>query len=1032
MPQLGQAGLFARIVSSVFPKKMEVELQTETLPDGNLQVVPVYTVGGRVVPGEFVSGSARQTILGHSVALGEDALLVHRETRGNSQRLSKKNAAGFLGQMAASGVRLRTRGKATPPVVSVVRPELKLDLGEDDALRVSAQLVTPNGIVVDKPTSLEDLRQNDGWFIAGDDLYRVEGPHGPADAAVFTGSEPVVFNGDDVPRFLAHAQEHAKQFAGVEQNSRLAGLAIYGEQPESRLNVDGDSRSIQVEPALVFRGKGGALHQPSAEAVRDAAAREEGGFVRVPEGWIHIKPEVAAAHESAVNELRSRLGPLDNIRGQAIPRTLTTVVDRKNLSSPWAVYFSSEVKNSHRIVSAPADARFSLNVVDADGNALLQLDPRYHHERFRLSHAEVAEVVANDGEWVRRDNAWVKVDQQRFGEVAQAIDRVGPQATATKDGVRFPASERERVIEIFSRLGSIEHGESYADFLAKLADFEKIDEVPLPASLRANIALREYQQHGYNWLSFLRKFGLNGILADDMGLGKTLQTLAAIRREQERKQSSLPSLVICPTSVVANWKLEAAKFFDGIEVCIYAGSGRARVLRAFGLDGDGGAHSADAATSANGDKPDTSNLLVITSFGVALRDQEKLSRIPWLYVVVDEAHQIKNPSAKRTRAIKTINGQHKLALTGTPIQNNLEELWSLFDFVMPGYLETRTRFRERYGKGNRVDWKAVRNERYGLRKRVHPFVLRRLKENVAKDLPEKVLIQKPVELTPVQVKLYKETLASREFKDLLNVVEAKGVRRASTEILAIYSRLRTICNHPALAGPHANGAPPSGPPAKGPTASEPAASAQSTSGPAASAPSTSGPAASAPIRAKDSGKLEALKDLMAEVTTGKHRALIFCQSTRMLDLIQECFKEWGVKHLRLDGSTPGADRQELVDRFNRDVSLTAFLISTRAGGLGLNLTGADTVIFYDHDWNPANDNQAQDRAYRIGQTRTVTVYKLISVGTIEEKIIERQQLKQTLADEVIGSDEEGFKDLTKDQLLSLFEFRETADQRAVR
>jgi SNF2 family DNA or RNA helicase len=226
----------------------------------------------------------------------------------------------------------------------------------------------------------------------------------------------------------------------------------------------------------------------------------------------------------------------------------------------------------------------------------------------------------------------------------------------------------------------------------------------------------------------------------------------------------------------------------------------------------------------------------------------------------------------------------------------------------------------------------------------------------------------------------------------VNAVEVKGVRRASTEILAIYSRLRTICNHPALAAPPLNGL----------------------------------------IRAKDSGKLDALKDLMEEVRTGKHRALIFCQSTKMLDIIQGCFKAWAVKQLRLDGSTPGADRQQLVDDFNHDESVTAFLISTKAGGLGLNLTGADTVIFYDHDWNPANDNQAQDRAYRIGQTRTVTVYKLVSVGTIEEKIIERQQLKQTLADEVIGSDEEGFKDLTKEQLLSLFEFRENAYQRAVR
>lgn len=274
----------------------------------------------------------------------------------------------------------------------------------------------------------------------------------------------------------------------------------------------------------------------------------------------------------------------------------------------------------------------------------------------------------------------------------------------------------------------------------------------------------------------------------------------------------------------------------------------------------------------------------------------------------------------------------------------------------------------------------MKNGKTPLKNRIHPFILRRLKENVAKDLPAKIIIERPVELTALQTKLYKEVLASAETKNMLKTVEQNGVARSKVFILAALTKLRCICNHPALCLPNR--------PKK--------------------------------IGYSESGKLEDLQELMEEVIDGEHRALLFCQSTEMLDIIEDCFTAWSVKTLRLDGSTPPNQRQTLVDRFNNDTSLHCFLISTKAGGTGLNLTGADTVIFYDHDWNPANDNQAQDRAYRIGQTKPVTVYKLISQGTIEAKILERQAPKQSMADTIIGADEEGFKDLTKEELMSLF------------
>ena len=474
----------------------------------------------------------------------------------------------------------------------------------------------------------------------------------------------------------------------------------------------------------------------------------------------------------------------------------------------------------------------------ATGRSILEIVPVYNHDRVQLTHADYLEARAKREGWIRRRDTWISVDKEKCKQIDAAIKHLKLQP-GTK-GYAFPASQREKVVEIFSLLGRIEGSSSYDNFLTQLADFDKIEDVDLPASLRPGITLRPYQKQGFNWLAFLHRFGLNGILADDMGLGKTLQTLAILQRAKEQGQGKSPSLIICPTSVVNNWQSEAEKFFTDCPVILYTGANRGaerrRILRRLQRSQNGLAGS-----------------LVVTSYDIARRDYKELKQIPWLYVVVDEGHNIKNPDAKRTKAIKAIQGQHKLALTGTPIQNKLEELWSLFDFAMPGFLGTRKGFRDRYGRYDQIEWDAVRQGPGNLKDRIRPFVMRRLKENVAKDLPPKILVDQKVELSALQVDLYKRVLASADYRWVMEEIEAKGVQRSKVLILKIYTTLRSICNHPALAKEEHQGD---------------------------------------TINYEDSGKLDCLKELMEEIVDGEHRTLLFCQSTQMLDIIQNFFRQW--------------------------------------------------------------------------------------------------------------------------------------------
>lgn len=457
-------------------------------------------------------------------------------------------------------------------------------------------------------------------------------------------------------------------------------------------------------------------------------------------------------------------------------------------------------------------------------------------------------------------------------------------------------------------------------------------EQTVPKGLTA--MLRPYQTEGVAWLGRLREFELGGVLADDMGLGKTLQTIALLGQELEGGRMDRPSLIVVPTSLVGNWSRELARFCPALSCLAYHGSKRSECLRA--IDG---AH------------------VVVTTYPVLVRDLPILRIRPYHYLILDEAQAIKNSRSQSTQAVKTLDARHRLCLSGTPVENNLDELWSLFDFLMPQLLGTQANFQRRFRLP--IERNGDNARLLALRERVAPFVLRRMKEQVAKDLPAKIELVRPVELEGDQRDLY-ESIRLAAHADVRKAISNKGLTASSLTILDALTKLRQVCCDPRLVRL---------------------------------------PAARL---VEGSAKRRMFFELLAAQLREQRRILVFSQFAQLLALLSEGLLERGIRHVTLTGQV--TDRQRRVDAFqNGDVDV--FLISLKAGGTGLNLTRADTVVHYDPWWNAAAQLQATDRAHRIGQTRPVFVHNLIVSGSVEERMLSLQRRKRWLSDSLFGSDE---------------------------
>lgn len=501
--------------------------------------------------------------------------------------------------------------------------------------------------------------------------------------------------------------------------------------------------------------------------------------------------------------------------------------------------------------------------------------------------------------------------------------------------------ELEGVSDQFRLDGSAE------TLLEKYRRFDSIEAIAPPARLRGT--LREYQQHGLDWLCFLNMFGFGGILADDMGLGKTVQVISLLLHRKERREAEGPSLIVVPLTLLFNWQEELAKFAPDLTVMVYSGNRaeRTRLQKAF-----------------------LSHDVVLCSYGVALQDQRALSAVEFEYLILDESQKIKNPQTKTYKAVTRLKSRFRLAMTGTPVENALTDLWAQVNFTNPGLLGTLKQFQAHYVD---IPESEQSTQLAILKKIIYPFILRRTKEEVERELPPLTEIVQYIEMSESQKETYESSV--RRFREqIFAEIESRGIGQARIKIVEALTYLRQIACHPAILDDS--------------------------------------------VHLEDSGKVQLLVDMIEELIERGHKILIFSQFVRFLNLIRRLFEERRWRYEYLDGKV--RDRAERIHNFQDNPDIAAFLISLKAGGLGLNLTAADYVIHLDPWWNPAVEQQATDRAHRIGQDKNVFVYKYIVRDTVEEKILTLQARKKALSEELITSDSGFVKSLTREDLEVLF------------
>ncbi|MBE6753411.1 MAG: ATP-dependent helicase [Ruminococcaceae bacterium] len=627
----------------------------------------------------------------------------------------------------------------------------------------------------------------------------------------------------------------------------------------------------------------------------------------------------------------------------AIPYTEDFVFDfatlwRERLEQYMTIYCEDSLRTA--VIRRPEKVSIGLHL-DSD---LLMMDISIGEEERSELAGILSSLSAKKRFFRMKDGTFLSLEGNSLSELSDIADSLGlsPEDIAA-DHIRLPAYRAMYLDAALKESHSLDYTRSQ-DFRKLIRDLRNVDDsdFELPETLKG--VLRGYQTTGYRWMRTLAAHNLGGILADDMGLGKTIQVLAVLAANRGEGIN----IVVCPSSLVLNWVSEAAHFVPELNTVAILGPApfRAEMI-------------AEAAKNAD---------LIVTSYDSLKRDIELYEDIEFLYIIADEAQYMKNHATQNAKAVKALNGKHRFALTGTPVENTLAELWSIFDFILPGYLFTYGQFRKRYEQPIIRD--GDDSAAQSLRLHIAFFIMRRLKRDVLTELPEKTETLLEAVMEPEQQKVYMANAAMTRDKLLRQIAEGISGR---IEILALLTKLRQICCDPALVYDNYSGG---------------------------------------------SAKLELCMELISQCVSGGHKLLLFSQFTSMLSVIEQRLTAAGIKYYILTGKTKPAERLGMVEAFNSD-DTPVFLISLKAGGTGLNLTGADVVIHYDPWWNISAQNQATDRAHRIGQKKKLQIYKLILKGTIEERILALQQSKAELVDKIIEADGDALSSMSIDDLLEL-------------
>ena len=586
-----------------------------------------------------------------------------------------------------------------------------------------------------------------------------------------------------------------------------------------------------------------------------------------------------------------------------------------------------------------AEAKFGVNISSETDWFDIELNLEF--DGISVTLEELKRALKANKKFVKlRDGSLARLPEKLIEKLNYMINF----GKADDDSIRFANHHLTFIDRLLAEADHKQMDTLSQDKIKKLDKFDKIKSYKLPELFKGE--LRDYQKAGYDWMNFLKDFSFGGILADDMGLGKTIQALVLLRNEITKYPKKC-NLIIAPTSVIFNWIREIERFTPELNILVHYGTRRSKDFRRV-----------------------KKYPLILTTYGHLRRDVVFLKEIMWNYVILDESQNIKNPQSETSKAVRLLESSHKLALTGTPVENNTMDLWSQFAFINPGLLGDQNFFKDAFMRP--IEKEGNVQVAASLKRLIFPFILRRTKEDVAKELPPKVesIIYSP--MSEEQEKLYDKWRMS--YRDsIMEDIESKGLNKSKFRVLEGLTKLRQISCHPQLVDKN---------------------------------------------YMHTSGKFDALMEMVEEIVSENHKVLIFSQFVQMLQIVRRQFDTDTIPYSYLDGSTK--DRETPVREFQEDENVQIFLISLKAGGTGLNLTAADYVIHYDPWWNPAVEMQATDRAYRIGQTRKVFAYKLISKDSVEEKIVKLQNKKRELVDSLISTEESIFKSLTKDDVLDLF------------